>query len=283
MMNSLPRILSCRRHVFSDPVMSKRFRMVMDYEIDYNSTARVMELDGRLFPLSPGQIVFRKPGQVVESMGTSDIYMLTLDYSHTVFPPSEVLHATSHRNDIRHTRNTLQPPSDDELLRLLPPVFEPRHSVELLLLYRQLAAVFATPDHAEEEVQALLSELLHLLAADALANRRASQMPSAVDMAIDYLNEHFARRITLEELSAAVHRDKSYLIRCFKKETGLTPIRYLMRIRLAHARRMLSSSELSITEIALQCGFEDASYFTLRFLENYGVTPGAFRSGQMQP
>lgn len=278
----LPRILSCRRHVYYDPVMTKHFRMVMDYEIDYNAGVRVMELDGQLYPLSPGQIVFRKPGQVVDSQGASDIYMLTLDYSHTIFPTPDVLHATSHHSDIRHTRTTLQPPSDNELLSLLPPVFEPRHAVELLALYQQLALSFARPGQ-ETETQALLSELLHLLTADALAARRTSRTLSAAGMAVNYLNEHFTRRITLEELAAAVHRDKSYLIRCFKKETGLTPIAYLLRIRLAHARQMLLTSDLSTAEIALQCGFEDASYFTLCFRRHYGITPAAFRQSTLRP
>lgn len=283
-MTQLPNILSCRRHVYYDPMMTRHFRMVMDYEIDFNASMRVMELDGQLYPLSPGQIVFRKPGQVVDSRGTSDIYMLTLDYSHTIFPPPEVLHATSHRTDIRHTRTTLQPPSDNELLSLLPTVFEPRHSMELLALYQQLASAFVQPGH-EAEAQALLSELLHLLAADALAYRRTSRTPSAVDRAIAYLNEHYARNITLDELAQHVHQNKSYLIRCFKKETGLTPIAYLMRIRLVNSRLMLAQTGLSIAQIALRCGFEDPSYFTLRFRETYGVTPRAYRlemSGHLQ-
>lgn len=275
----LPRILGCGRHIYFDHVMTRHLRMVKDYEIDYNAGVRVMELDGRLYPLSPGQIVFRKPGQVVESMGECDIYMLTLDYSHSIFPEQEVLHPSSFRRDIRHTEHPLQPPTDAWLPNILPTVLEPRHSMELLALYRQLAVLFAQPNR-EEETQALLAELLHLLTADALADRRSGRTPSAVDQAIEYLNEHFTRRITLDELAAQVHRDKSYLIRCFKKETGLTPIAYLTRIRLANARRSLHNPNLSVAEIALRCGFEDASYFTLRFRETYGVTPGAFRQEQ---
>ena len=283
-MTQLPNILSCRRHVYYDPMMTRHFRMVKDYEIDFNAGVRVMELDGQLYPLSPGQIVFRKPGQMVESQGNSDIYMLTLDYSHTIFPSPEVLHATSHRTDIRHTRTTLQPPSDDELLGLLPTVFEPRHSMELLALYQQLASAFAQPERGAE-TQALLSELLHLLAADALAYRRTGRVPTAVDSAIAYLNEHFARSVTLDELAEHVHQNKSYLIRCFKKETGLTPMAYLMRIRLVNSRLLLVQTDLSIAQIALQCGFEDPSYFTLRFRETYGVPPKAYRremAGQLQ-
>jgi len=50
----LPNILSCRRHIFYDAVLTKHFRMVKDYEIDFNAGVRVMELDGQLYPLSPG-------------------------------------------------------------------------------------------------------------------------------------------------------------------------------------------------------------------------------------
>ena len=62
--------------------------------------------------------------------------------------------------------------------------------------------------------------------------------------------------------------------------TGESPNTYILQIRLNKARRLLQSSEESIGDIAMKCGFEDSAYFSRAFKQMFQVTPTQFRREQ---
>jgi AraC-like DNA-binding protein len=64
---------------------------------------------------------------------------------------------------------------------------------------------------------------------------------------------------------------------CFRKELGTTPITYLQRYRINQAKTLLRDSQQTITEIALNVGFSDSSYFSRIFHRETGVSPEMFR------
>jgi transcriptional regulator GlxA family with amidase domain len=63
----------------------------------------------------------------------------------------------------------------------------------------------------------------------------------------------------------------------FKKATGMTFVKYLTHLRVAHAHRLLTTTDLPISEIAVSAGFCDQSYFDRRFRQHYGETPRKVR------
>jgi AraC-like DNA-binding protein len=67
------------------------------------------------------------------------------------------------------------------------------------------------------------------------------------------------------------------LTACFRKESGVTPIAYLNRYRVKQARQLLTDTDQSITEIALEVGFSDSGYFGRVFRREVGVSPEAYR------
>ncbi|MCF6179844.1 MAG: helix-turn-helix transcriptional regulator, partial [Geopsychrobacter sp.] len=79
------------------------------------------------------------------------------------------------------------------------------------------------------------------------------------------------------QLSKVAGMSKSSLIVAFKDATGYSPIDYLIRIRLQKAAELLIESELSLGEIAVQCGFHDSNYLTRQFRRVYNLTPRQFR------
>ena len=73
------------------------------------------------------------------------------------------------------------------------------------------------------------------------------------------------RKISRRELADAVGVSPTDVTRIFRRETGLTPWQYLNRYRVAQAQRLLRESDISVTEIAAQVGFNDAAYFSRIF------------------
>ncbi|MFA7231456.1 MAG: helix-turn-helix domain-containing protein [Victivallaceae bacterium] len=94
---------------------------------------------------------------------------------------------------------------------------------------------------------------------------------------ISYLNFNYQKDINLTEILHKVGMSKSTFMRNFKQATGVTPIDYLIRMRIAKASCLLHESNLSISEIAYQVGFADSNYFSRSFREIAGVTPRKFR------
>lgn len=91
-----------------------------------------------------------------------------------------------------------------------------------------------------------------------------------------YMEEHFAENITLDELLSMTNFGKSYLLRSFTKQVGVSPYRYLQTIRLDRAKKFL---EQGITPIdaASMAGFSDQSHFTNFFKEFIGLTPKQYQ------
>jgi AraC-like DNA-binding protein len=101
---------------------------------------------------------------------------------------------------------------------------------------------------------------------------------SAVRRVKDCLESRYTENLTLEELARIANLSRFYLIRVFRKEFGLPPHAYQTRLRLNHAKALLSQGA-SIGEAALKAGFFDQSHFTSHFRKVFGYPPGAHSRG----
>lgn len=72
----------------------------------------------------------------------------------------------------------------------------------------------------------------------------------------------------------------SHFIRSFQKYLGRTPHEYLLSFRLLRSKQLLLSAELSVEQIADQCGFNSASHFARAFRKSNGISPSEFRKMQ---
>jgi signal transduction histidine kinase/DNA-binding LacI/PurR family transcriptional regulator/AraC-like DNA-binding protein len=115
------------------------------------------------------------------------------------------------------------------------------------------------------------------------SKRLGSEAQRVVRQAMAYIHEHYAEPISREELAARFCLNERYLTRCFRQESGVTPIAYLNRYRIRQARVLLESGETSVTEVALATGFSDSSYFGRVFQKEMGLSPAAYRRARNPP
>lgn len=92
-----------------------------------------------------------------------------------------------------------------------------------------------------------------------------------------YLSQHVKDKICLDGLCKRFKCDKFYLLRRFKQYTGLSPIHYLITLRIQSAKELLTSTHLPLVQIALESGFYDQSHFSNCFVKLEGLTPGEYR------
>lgn len=96
--------------------------------------------------------------------------------------------------------------------------------------------------------------------------------------AIEYINEHLSEnKLSLASIAAELKISQYYFCRLFKKSTGMTPHQYLIQQRIKRAKQLLKLPELTVTSIALECGFANQSHLAKYFRLHTGVSPQQFR------
>jgi AraC-like DNA-binding protein len=83
--------------------------------------------------------------------------------------------------------------------------------------------------------------------------------------------------ISLNRLAADCGLSARHFARAFRQSAGVSPHRWIMKHRIERARKLLSDKGLSLTDVALACGFADQSHFTRAFTTSVGISPGAWR------
>lgn len=93
---------------------------------------------------------------------------------------------------------------------------------------------------------------------------------------LDFLNDRYADEHTLDSLAKRYDQSERTLNRQFKEYTGLSPMHYLIQLRLYKAIEQLRNTNIPITELAFKCGFNDSNYFSYAFKKKFGVSPVHF-------
>lgn len=96
---------------------------------------------------------------------------------------------------------------------------------------------------------------------------------------LSYIRGNFDKPITLNNMAEAAGMSPKYFCYFFKEMTGNTPIGYLKSYRIEKASQKLLNTDMSVTDIAYSCGFNDLSYFIKTFKEQKNIPPAKFRKG----
>lgn len=127
----------------------------------------------------------------------------------------------------------------------------------------------------EENLFFLLDQILREYASD-FESADVLRPNRQIRSLCQYMEEHFAENVTLDDLLSMTDFGKSYLLRSFTRQTGVSPYRYLQTIRLDKAKRFLEEGIAPI-DAAGMAGFSDQSHFTHFFKEFIGLTPKQYQ------
>ena len=96
------------------------------------------------------------------------------------------------------------------------------------------------------------------------------------NLLLQYLNEYYAD-VTIDDLCIYLGRSKSHISHMFKHKSGMSVREYCNRRKLEDAKRLLTETDFSVTQIAFDVGFHDVSYFIAQFRDKYGISPLRYR------
>lgn len=107
---------------------------------------------------------------------------------------------------------------------------------------------------------------------------RKGKFKDPIEEAKAFIDMHLSEEVTLEEVAKRVGLTRTYFSALFKKMTGETFVHYRIKKRIEEARKLLAVPALTITDIAVQVGYEDYPHFTKTFKNFVGMSPSEYRS-----
>ena len=94
---------------------------------------------------------------------------------------------------------------------------------------------------------------------------------------VSYIQQNYTGKILLREFGEQFHLSEKYISRYFKEHFHITLSQYVTYLRMEHAKQMLQETDISVTEVAMQSGYQNISYFIRSFKKTYGVSPLKYR------
>lgn len=209
-----------------------------------------------------GQYVVSLQGNIIiQCMGRE----LIVDESHFVYIPS----------GIEHTFRSLD--QNEVLIINVPTNMVPNRDVKLMEEFSmipidgKLSLVMSLIHMEMDEVANSNSiEYLYMFMYDTL--RRAKRSKS-----IEFIASHFDQEIKVSELATIEHYSENYYRAWFKRQTGMTPKEYIVKLRIEKAKILLVTTKYGISKIASQVGYNQNSSFTRVFKEATGMAPLLYR------
>ena len=133
----------------------------------------------------------------------------------------------------------------------------------------------ATTLEYESRFISTLAQLIKRYGEISSTEQKLGYEKKAIQQACHFIDEHFARGVSLHELAQYVALSPYYLLRVFCAEVGMPPYAYLESVRIRHAQRLIESGR-PLAEVAAEVGYSSQSHMTSRFKKIIGATPGQY-------
>lgn len=123
---------------------------------------------------------------------------------------------------------------------------------------------------------------IHSITNNHVKTEAPQALSANVTLAKNYIDSHFSKIKNLDEIEERTHLSKYHLSRQFKKELSQSPIEYLHSVRFYHAKELLESTNLTVTQISQNVGYNSITHFSLKFKKEFQQTPLNYRKMSRQ-
>ncbi|NTV91136.1 MAG: AraC family transcriptional regulator, partial [Clostridiales bacterium] len=247
------------------------------YEMVYmKKGSTVFEIEGQAVTLGPNDIIIIKPRQhhrfIVKSEAGSDFIVLHFNFENKIngeyseIPLEDFLKFVSSKETGNYI--ALKVSQKNEIIVLLNRILKERESDEPGSEFLNYLLVL--------EMFVLLSRALKMEWESSMKSK-SPKLRELISISIKFIHNNFERDITLGDIARFVFLSPSYFTRAFKDETGMSPISYLLKVRIERAQELLADTSLKISDIALSVGFSNQQRFNEMFKKYVKQTPLQYR------
>jgi len=243
-------------------------RLVETYEFEFIIESEgYMNLEKERYKLEEGSLCLRRPGETTRGEPPYSCYMISFALNKDTIDEST------------------QPYYLNEILDALPSVLNTKNSKYYELIFQKILDQYIKNDQASGLlIRSLILEIIYA----AYQEVKLDYLPSSayvnvIKKAIYFIENHYAEKIQLEDIADAAMLSPSHFQRIFKKTMNLSPNDYLTKYRLTKAKELLLTTNQSITDVSLNCGFESNAYFSYIFKKEVLSTPSIYRKSHQRP
>lgn len=230
-------------------------RHVPCYEIEYQlCDGGVSYIDGKAYPIRCGQMLLAKPGMKRYTQGAYSCVAM-----HFYCRDQRLA------GELDQLPHTVMPPNPARAEELLKAAYKTRMNVESRSL------------RLEGLLLAVLAEYMDASQLTDTAPVEYSGYVDGIYRTVEYMQKNYAEHITSEQLAGQMYISTNFYQKVFKQIMEIPPAQFLRDIRLSEACRLLANTDLTMQEIAEQCGFNCASYLAYVFRKQLGATPLEYR------
>ncbi len=237
----------------------------------------VCTVDGVSTLLKEGEVIFHKPGVThalqADGRRAPNVFIVSFECKNEAMRFFENRRMALDKSLLRfifaiieESKRTFDLPYSDPSLKKMKLLPTPAlGGQQLLKNYLELLLINLMRKETEKES----SEAVFL------PSERFNEMIS--DRVIEYMKEHITEKLSVSDVCAILHYNKSYVFRQFKRTTGCTLMAYFTRLKIEHAKRLLRESDMSVGAISEALSFDDPNYFSKTFKRLTGYTPSTYR------
>ena len=244
-----------------------------EFEIIYvRSGFLTVSISGESYIGKTGEAFVVSPGNL-HLMGSQSG---TVDYYTFLFP----LKYISFRTDDMLDEKLLEPLNSGHLMIC------PRVKDTAKELCEQLIEIYeAKKDESESKITTqvrtkiiLLQFILEMWKKGFVIENDTSCRNTVEKEMVSYIQQNFTGKISLREFGEQFHLSEKYISRYFKEHFHITLSQYVTYLRLEHAKQLLQDTDIPVTDVAMQSGYQNVSYFIRSFKKTYGISPLKYRN-----
>lgn len=257
-------------------------RRLLDYLLVYFQEGNCLfEIDGEEYHFSPGDFCFAQPGSLKVMRGLTPTVTPFAHFDMFYNPLREESFPTrAGQTDLKDYLHLIQPCLNDIDGIHIPVRLHPKDPEKFRMTMLRMVESWQNRDPLRQmEAQSLASELIVRIIYDHNGIRFSEMetLPS-FNWFPSYLSLHLSESVTVEDMARRANLSVSRFREVFKKTFDMPPHKYLMHIRIQHAKELLINTEYSVEKIAEYCGFADIHHLSKTFKKMVGITPSFFRN-----
>ena len=241
----------------------------------------VFEISGQPAPIGPNDIIIIKPNQphkfIVKSDSGCEFIVLSFRFTGQMHSDYSEISLGDFLNFVSGKESgpfiSLKVSQKNDIIVLLNRILKERESQEIASEFLNYLLVM--------ELFVLISRALKMEWENSIKDK-TPKLKELIQIAVNYIHNNFERDISLGDIAKFVFLSPSYFTRAFKEEVGISPINYLLKVRIARAEELLVETNLKISDIALSVGFSNQQRFNEIFKKYVKMTPLQYRKKERE-
>ncbi len=179
---------------------------------------------------------------------------------------------------LHFTGSSVKQRLDEYSIDSFPKIYSCGETNRIVQRFQSIFDAFEKQDRfRDRELSALLDRMLIAIARSLSV---AGNSSDAMSKSVRYINANYSSDIKIPDLAAMEHLSTSRYNFLFKERFGVSPKKYILKLRMSWARELLLSTDLPIKQIGIMCGYEDSHFFSKCFKSFFGIPPTQCRVEQ---